>query len=90
MENTDIFLLVGNQPSFLQATVSDQPSVDCGFNSVKFLKSLQCYLDLSHMCTTTLPIWYLSSGLTHTSFFREQICCLGLNFYMYISKPRSS
>lgn len=73
----DIFLLVGNQPSFCQAIVSAQPSVDRGS------KSLQGYLDLSHMCTTLFPIWYLSSGLTHISFIREQICCLGVNFYMY-------
>lgn len=60
-----IFLLAGNQSSFLQAIISDQPLVHCGsWNSVKFSKSLQCYLDLSHMCTILLPVWYVGSDLT--------------------------
>lgn len=63
MVNLDISILVGNQPCWVQTTISSQLSFVV--IPVTFLKPFQCSLNMSHVYATQWPVCDLKSDLSH-------------------------
>lgn len=92
MENVDIFLLAGNQPSLFQATSSDKHVVGCGLNGSSIFKVSAVLLEVFLHGASQWTAWNLGGGLSRRSIlkvFSMRFRIRSMLAHLW-SKPRSS